>query len=188
LDYTLTVGEARQRFAGHRRHVPADRTVQNYCVQGDIAAQKIRTTLGAEWIINAASLEAFILAQPEMPSDASDAAAAQATPAPVNTSTDAPASPAQSAASDAPTAELAAVGEKRSIVAVLIENAKLLAQVEDRDVVITDLKQERAFMQEQVRSSVQLSERALAQGDNLLKTIQVMRLGPGSEFGSGQGT
>jgi hypothetical protein len=63
---------------------------------------------------------------------------------------------------------------------VLIENARLLAQVEDRNDMISELKQERSFMQDQVRSAVHLSERALAQGDTLLKTIQVMRLGPGS--------
>jgi len=44
---------------------------------------------------------------------------------------------------------------------------------------IVELKQERTFMQDQVRSAVHLSERALTQGDTLLKTIQVMRLGPG---------
>ena len=70
-------------------------------------------------------------------------------------------------------------GEKRHLVDVLIENARLLAQVEDRNEMISELKQERTFMQDQVRSAVHLSERALAQGDTLLKTIQVMRIGPG---------
>jgi hypothetical protein len=73
LEYTLTVGQAQQRFAELRRHVPKERTIQNYCQQGDIAAQKIRTTYGSEWIINAHSLEAFIFREPEMPSDASGA-------------------------------------------------------------------------------------------------------------------
>ena len=153
LDYTLTVGQAQQRFADLKRHVPKDRTVQNYCLQGDIAAQKIRTTFGMEWIINPQSLDAFILREPEMPSVASDA------------SRDHDSRP---------------TGEKRNLVDVLIQNARLLAQVEDRDEMISELKQERSFMQDQVRSAVHLSERALAQGDTLLKTIQVMRIGPGS--------
>ena len=80
LDYTLTVGQAQQRFADLKRHVPKDRTIQNYCQQGDIAAQKIRTTFGSEWIINAQSLEAFILREPEMPSAASAARVAGVVP------------------------------------------------------------------------------------------------------------
>jgi len=92
-----------------------------------------------------------------------------------------PANPPQSAASDASAErDLQPTGEKRHLVDVLIENARLLAQVEDRNEMISELKQERTFMQDQVRSAVHLSERALAQGDTLLKTIQVMRIGPGS--------
>ena len=185
LDYTLTVGQAQQRFADLKRHVPKDRTIQNYCQQGDIAAQKIRTTFGSEWIINAQSLEAFILREPEMPSAASDARAADAPAhaplAPETTTVVAPATPPQSVASDASVErDLQPTGEKRNLVDVLIENARLLAQVEDRNEMISELKQERTFMQDQVRSAVHLSERALAQGDTLLKTIQVMRIGPGS--------
>jgi hypothetical protein len=185
LDYTLTVGQAQQRFADLKRHVPKDRTIQNYCQHGDIAAQKIRTTFGSEWIINAQSLEAFILREPEMPSAASDARAAD-TPPHATLGSEAtipvtPANPPQSAASDASIErDLQPTGEKRHLVDVLIENARLLAQVEDRNEMISELKQERTFMQDQVRSAVHLSERALAQGDTLLKTIQVMRIGPGS--------
>jgi hypothetical protein len=185
LEYTLTVGQAQQRFAELGRHVPKERTIQNYCQKGDIAAQKIRTTFGMEWIINSRSLEAFILREPEMPSVASDASV-------VDIDTHAPhaveisnevtaANQPQSDASDASRDhESRPAGEKRNLVDVLIENARLLAQVEDRDDMISELKQERAFMQDQVRSAVHLSERALAQGDSLLKTIQVMRIGPGS--------
>jgi len=184
LDFTLTVGQAQKRFAELRRHIPKDRTVQNYCLKGDIVAQKIRTTFGMEWIINAASLDAFILSEPELPSGASDASstnsAAQATHVEMKSSAPAPANPSQGGASDAsPERHSLPVGETRSIVDVLIQNARLLAQVEDRDQMIVELKQERTFMQDQVRSAVHLSERALTQGDTLLKTIQVMRLGPG---------
>ena len=138
-----------------------------------------------EWIINAQSLEAFILREPEMPSVASDASvidttthAAHAT----ETSNEIPAATQpQSVASDASlNHDPSPTGEKRNLVDVLIQNARLLAQVEDRDEMISELKQERTFMQDQVRSAVHLSERALAQGDTLLKTIQVMRIGPGS--------
>jgi hypothetical protein len=189
LEYTLTVGQAQQRFAELERHVPRERTIQNYCQQGDIAAQKIRTTFGSEWIINAQSLDAFILREPEMPSGASDARVADAPAhAPLvadMTMSVAPATPPQSGARDASAErELQPQGEKRNLVDVLIENARLFAQVEDRNEMISELKQERAFMQDQVRSAVHLSERALAQGDTLLKTIQVMRIGPGSPANS----
>jgi hypothetical protein len=187
LDYTLTVGQAQQRFGELRRHVPKDRTIQNYCQKGDIAAQKIRTTFGMEWIINAPSLDAFILREPEMPSVASDARGAEmpthAAHAPEISKPSAAANHSQGDASDASAIEehdLRPAGEKRNLVDVLIQNARLLAQVGDRDEMISELKQERTFMQDQVRSAVHLSERALAQGDTLLKTIQVMRIGPGS--------
>ena len=157
--------------------------MQNYCVRGDIAAQKIRTTYGAEWIINATSLEAFILRQPELTSVASDArvteAQTHATQAAESITGDAPATPPASGASDAlRDSDMRPVGELRSLVDVLIENARLLAQVEDRNEIVADLRRERSFMQDQVRSAVRLSERALTQGDNLLRTLQVMRLGP----------
>src|SRR5204862_5618261 len=105
LDYTLTVGQAQQQFADCKRHVPKNRTIQNYCQQGDIAAQKIRTTFGSEWIINAQSLEAFILREPEMPGGASDARVAD-TPPHATLASEAtipvtPANPPQSVASDA---------------------------------------------------------------------------------------
>jgi hypothetical protein len=181
LDYTLTVGQAQQLFSELRRHVRKDRTIQNYCHQGNIAAQKIRTTFGSEWIINAQSLEAFIMREPEMPSDASDARSAERTAYAAHALDQniivAPASSPQGDASDAtPKPLLQPTGEKRNLVDVLIENARLLAQVEDRNEMISELKQERTFMQDQVRSAVHLSERALAQGDTLL--IQVMRIGP----------
>ena len=184
LDYTLTVGQARQRFLDLKRRAPAERTMQNYCVQGDIAAQKIRTTYGAEWIINATSLEAFIVRQPELTSVASDAHATEtptlATQAVDSVTVDAPATRPASGASDAlRDSDIRPVGELRSLVDVLIENARLLAQVEDRNEIVADLRRERTFMQDQVRSAVKLSERALTQGDNLLRTLQVMRLGPG---------
>ena len=181
LDFSMTVGQARQRFVALRRHVPAERTMQNYCVQGDIAARKIRTTYGAEWIINQASLDAFVLRLPELPSAASDAELTpQASHAAEPSSDIAAAHSRTGDASDAARVDdMRPIGESRHLVDVLIENARLLAQVEDRTEAVADLKRERSFMQDQVRSAVKLSERALTQGDNLLRTLQVMRLGPG---------
>ena len=64
LEYTLTVGQARALFEQHNRKVPAERTLQNYCGEGTIAAQKIRTTYGSEWLVNDESLLKFIRTQP----------------------------------------------------------------------------------------------------------------------------
>ena len=157
LQYTFTVGQARELFAEHGRKVPAERTLQNYCIEGSLAAQKIRTTYGSEWLINEASLLALIESQPivvavtqpshepappashapqyaEVPSDASDALAPHAPPMPA--------------------------GEKRTIADVLIENAKLVATIEGKEQVIrgkdetiAELKDDRAFLRDEVRES-----------------------------------
>ena len=73
LQYTLTVGQVLERFVAARRKVPSERSVQRYCIDGQLAAQKIRTTYGSEWLINETSLEKLIEAQPEIAAVASDA-------------------------------------------------------------------------------------------------------------------
>ncbi|MEQ1519500.1 MAG: hypothetical protein ABL931_23745, partial [Usitatibacteraceae bacterium] len=124
LAYTLTVGQARSIFAEHKRKVPAERTLQNYCTEGIISAQKIRTTFGAEWLINEASLKAYIDQQPIL------AAAPLATHAAAMPLDSAIAPPANSDAGVAQTPQAAAhpsetaaepIGEQRTIAAVLIE-------------------------------------------------------------------
>ena len=123
-----------------------------------------------------------------MPSGAHDARVADA-PAHVPLVTDmtmsvAPATSSRKAAhaTHQPNAHGNRTGEKRNLVDVLIENARLFAQVEDRNEMISELKEERAFMQDQVRtrSFINLPSARCAQGDTLLKTIQVMRIGPGT--------
>ena len=66
LKCTLTVEQARQLFAHHGRKVPAVQTLQNYCTEDAIAAEEIRMTYGAEWLINEASLLAFIEQQSQL--------------------------------------------------------------------------------------------------------------------------
>ena len=75
LKYTLTVEQGRSIFAANQRKVPAVRTLQNYCVEGRIAAKKISTSYGQEWLLNETSLLAFIENEPQL------TAAPQATPA-----------------------------------------------------------------------------------------------------------
>lgn len=159
LTYTLTVGQARELFAAHSRKVPAERTIQTYCGDGILAAQKIRTSFGAEWLINEESLLEFIAQQPIV------TAAVPATPAkheiavPLHTAT---ASPAVSDAGDAAAAQASLIGERRTLAEVLIENAKLLAQIEGKEQAIkgkeetiAELKDDRAFLREEVREARQ---------------------------------
>ncbi|MFX5789485.1 hypothetical protein ABTE25_20540, partial [Acinetobacter baumannii] len=68
-----------------------------YCIEGRVAAQKIRTTYGSEWLINEASLATLIEAEPIVAAVASVAdvhtSATTATPsvlAPLITTTDTP--------------------------------------------------------------------------------------------------
>ncbi len=158
LAYTLTVGQARALFAERGRKVPADRTLQNYCIEGTIAAQKIRTVYGAEWLINENSLSQHIERQPIVTS------AIAATPAShdiVAPSDEAGAPSAVSDASDAMSAHvLAPIGERRTLAEVLIENARLLATIDGKDQVIRgkdetilELKDDRGFLRDEVREA-----------------------------------
>jgi hypothetical protein len=60
LEYTLTVGQALERFSAANRKTPSQRTIQRYCIEGRLAAQKIRTVFGSEWLINEISLARLI--------------------------------------------------------------------------------------------------------------------------------
>ena len=86
LEYTLTVGQALERIAAARRKTPSGRSIQRYCDEGHLAAKKIRTIFGSEWLINETSLAKFIEAEPIVTGDASDAIdsdiSASASPAP----------------------------------------------------------------------------------------------------------
>jgi hypothetical protein len=160
LAFTLTVGQARALFANRGRKVPAERTLQSYCIEGTIAAQKIRTTYGAEWLINEVSLLAHIEQQPVI------SGATAATPAPQDDAAPrsiATATTAFSDAGDASPAQLpVSVGERRTLADVLIENAKLLATIDGKDDVlrgkdetIAELKDDRGFLRDEVREARQ---------------------------------
>jgi hypothetical protein len=156
LQYTLTVGQARELFAIHGRKIPAERTLQNYCDEQSIAAQKISTTYGKEWLINESSLLAYIESEPIVTKAPPAPRAAHEPAAPLN---DAPATSASSDAgaalnSSAPTV----IGETRTLADVLIENSKLVATIEGKDNVIhakdetiAELKDDRTFLREEVR-------------------------------------
>src|SRR5947207_3200258 len=74
--------------------------------------------------------------------------ATQDVASPLNTAT---ATPAPSDASDASVTQ--PTGERRTLADVLIENAKLFAQVEGKDDMIAELKDDRGFLREEVREA-----------------------------------
>lgn len=181
LELTLTVAEARQRFAALDRHVPAERTVQNYCVQGDIAAQKIRTTYGSEWIINAPSLDGFIERQPEAPLATQ---APQGPPSLAPHATHALADKAPQSAAAGGEATPIAAGESRSIGTVLLENARVLERLEgrdqlliERDRIIAELRDDRSFLRDELKEARKTQGDVKTIAQRMLETLETMALG-----------
>lgn len=181
LAYTLTVGQARSLFAAAARKVPADRTLQNYCIEGIIAAQKIRTSYGSEWLINEPSLSAHIARQPVVTTAVPATPAAPTVAAPLN---DAPATAADSDAGAAAAAPVAVpVGERRTIADVLIENARLLATIDGRDQVIrgkdetiAELKDDRGFLRDEVREARQQRKDVKDIASRMLDAMQTIAI------------
>ena len=145
LEYTLTVGQALEHIVAAGRQPLSKRSIQRYCIEHLLAAKKIRTVFGSEWLINETSLARLIESEPIVTGDASDAVGrdvpAPATPIPptvnlqpLDTTDNGDASVVNRPAMATPE------GEKRTIAEVLIENARLLAQVEGRDAIIVELK------------------------------------------------
>jgi len=161
--------------------VPAERTLQNYCIEGTIAAQKIRTTYGAEWLINETSLRAHIERQPIV------TAAPHAPPAPHDDAIVSSHAAATAAASDAGDASLAQVsfpvGERRTPADVLIENAKLLATIEGKEQVIhgkeetiAELKDDRSFLRDEVREARQQRQDVKEIASRMLEAMQTIAI------------
>ena len=182
LQYTLTVGQALERFGAARRKVPSERSVQRYCIDGQLAAQKIRTTYGSEWLINETSLEKLIADQPEISAVASVATSADmAPPAPPIIEKHQiilPDTAATGGASDAVVRTMAAPeGERRSIAEVLIENARLVAQLEGKDAIIVELKEDRSFLREEVREARRSRDDVKNIAERMLDTLKTMAIG-----------
>lgn len=181
LAYTLTIGQARELFAQHGRKVPAERTLQNYCIEGMIAAQKIRTTYGAEWLINETSLLAHVERQPIV---TAVPPASPATQADATSCNDAGATAASSDAGDASRAHVTIpIGERRTLAEVLIENAKLLATIDGKDQVIrgkdetiTELKDDRGFLRDEVREARQQRKDVKDIASRMLDAMQTIAI------------
>jgi len=182
LKYTLTVGQALEHIAAARRKAPSGRSIQRYCIEGRLAAQKIRTIFGSEWLINETSLAQFIAAEPIVTGDAGDAtsadSAATATPTMPPPMSRQPATADNGDAGDAiHAATTSPVGERRTIAEVLIENARLLAQVEGRDAIIDELKEDRSFLREEVREARRTRDDVKNIAERMLDTLKTMAIG-----------
>jgi len=182
LEYTLTVGQALERIAAARRKTPSGRSIQRYCDEGHLAAKKIRTIFGSEWLINETSLAKFIEAEPIVTGDASDATgsdmttSASRTPQPLRIQE--PDTIDNGVASDAVRPPMATPkGETRSIAEVLIENARLLAQVEGKDAIINELKEDRTFLREEVREGRRTRDDVKNIAERMLDTLKTMATG-----------
>lgn len=187
LEYAITVGQALERFLIAGRKPPSERTIQRYCIEGRLAAQKIRTTYGSEWLINQASLTRLIEDEPVVISAASVVGDAKA---PTQTTDiadsannrrfDATDSDDASVATIARPEETVPQTETRSLGEVLIANARLLAEVEGRDAIIEELREDKAFLREEVREARKTRDdvkNIAAQMLDTLKTIAVGRVG-----------
>ena len=182
LEYTLTVAQTLERFVRAGRKAPSGRSIQRYCDERQLASKKIRTSFGSEWLINESSLVRLIEAEPIVTGDASVA---------ITSDTPSPATPIpptvpshQSDASDSGDAGVASrasmsppIGERRTIAEVLIENAKLLAQVEGRDAIIEELKEDRSFLREEVREGRKTRDDVKNIAERMLDTLKTMAVG-----------
>ena len=182
LEYTLTVGQALERIAAARRKTPSGRSIQRYCDEGHLAAKKIRTIFGSEWLINETSLAKFIEAEPIVTGDASDATGSDmttsASPTPQPLRIQEPDTIDNGVASDAMRPPMATPkGETRTIAEVLIENARLLAQVEGKDAIINELKEDRTFLREEVREGRRTRDDVKNIAERMLDTLKTMATG-----------
>ncbi len=182
VEYTLTVAQALERFVLAGRKPPSGRSIQRYCDERQLASKKIRTSFGSEWLINESSLLRLIEAEPIVTGDASVAIRSDkpspATPIPSIVPSHQPDTTDSGDAGDASRASMSPlVGERRTIAEVLIENAKLLAQVEGRDAIIEELKEDRSFLREEVREGRKTRDDVKNIAERMLDTLKTMAVG-----------
>ena len=180
LEYTLTVGQALEYMVAAGRKAPSGRSLQRYCTEGRLAAKKIRTVFGAEWLINETSLAQLIEMEPIVTGDARDAkgmdAATLATPTLPIVNSHRPDTSDNGDAGDAASMSTP-LGEKRTIAEVLIENARLVGQLEGRDAVIRELKEDRSFLREEVREGRRTRDDVKNIAERMLDTLKTMAIG-----------
>ena len=186
--YSLTIGQALDLFAQERRLAPSERTMQDYCKDGKVDSYKLQTTRDGrpitEWLINEGSLRAFIEQRPTV-GDASshDRGATVSSPAPeepltrpdMQPSHSAPVEPETTAAPESPTN--ASTSEKRTLASMLIENARLTAQLAGKDELIEEIKTDKTFLREEVVEARKIRGDVKELAERLLITHERVALG-----------
>jgi hypothetical protein len=177
--YDLTVGEALEVFPAQSRKMPSIRTLQRYCQEGRFDCFKLKTTRNGnpvhEWIINSTSLRSFVHTKPEEiisapmapPDGNGDAEPVSKTatsvdaitnvttpPEHVDDANDNPGLPRTPEANPNVMATLVTADDasekKQSRVALMVENAKLTAQLDSQEDLIGELREDKKFMREQI--------------------------------------
>ena len=69
------------------------------------------------------------------------------------------------------------IGEPRTIAEVLIENARLVGQLEGRDAIIRELKEDRSFLREEVREGRRTRDDVKNIAERMLDTLKTMAIG-----------
>ena len=151
LKYTLTIPEAQQRIIEARRKAPSDRSMQRYTNDPThiLKGMKVSTTQGQEILINAASLEEFIMNMPIMlkvsrvPSAPTLGVAGDAK----NDVEDEINKFVSGADSDDNSEEVTTKKEDRTVGSILSENGKLLGLLEGKNEVIKTQSEMISFLQ-----------------------------------------
>jgi len=150
-DFSLSIEEVAERYqkAGHPRTI---RTLQRYCVNGHLDAQKVATTLGDKYLVTPQSVARHI-AQIEELSSLDTVATDRGEPRPVATTVvvetpHTPSPPASTTGDDNPRQDPTDQADMSQHVARLereVENAN-----DERDFYREQAKEERAFYREQI--------------------------------------
>ncbi len=177
--FDLTIGEAREAFQIENRRIPSARTLQRYCQDGQIECYKLKMTRNGipvyDWIIDSTSLWKFIQCSPK-----DDTHFAKATPEPsgvakinvetrsggeqparVATVPDQPGGtvkyPTSTKTSEREPQVTAppvhadnAIGGQLSRAKLLIENARLTAQLDAQNELVSELRVDKRFMREEI--------------------------------------
>lgn len=201
--FDLTVGEALEAFQMENRKIPSIRTLQRYCQEGQIDCYKLTNTRNDnpvhEWIIDSTSLWEFIQSCPQdsthfsvvTPEPSGDAKIDAGTcmvgkqPVCVATAPDlpcdamkAPTLPETSEREPDVTAALVDVdgtkGGQLSRVELLIENARLTAQLDAQSELVSELRADKRFMREEI-ARYRNNDRLLAEMDlRILQTLKAV--------------
>lgn len=161
LQYSLTLKEVPGILKQASRKVPSARTLSRYCNEGSnhLKCRMVKTSYGQEWLVNKESLDEYIDQQPieiesndaALVTDANCVAGDAKAKRPVEKTLTSGGMP--TAVTDAKTETT--IGEERSLGEVLIENERLLARNEGLKELLAEVKDDKAFLREEVRHARQ---------------------------------